>query len=185
MNSLKQLVAACLACALAVSCAPQQQESADTAESEPVMGMGAVAAIMPASGSEVKGIVTFSAQEGGGVRIVADLTGLTPGEHGFHIHENGDCSAPDATSAGGHYNPMDMQHAGPDAVERHVGDLGNITAGEDGSAHYDRVDAHLSLDGEYSIVGRAVVVHEKVDDMSTQPTGAAGARVACGVITMQ
>jgi len=185
MNHFVKLVAACVACAFVVSCAQPQQEAAGTAESEPVVTQGAVAAIMPASGSEVKGIVTFTPQEGGGVRIVADVTGLAPGDHGFHIHENGDCSAPDATSAGGHYNPMDMQHAGPDGIERHVGDLGNITAGEDGSAHYDRVDTHLSLDGEYAIVGKAVIVHEKVDDLTTQPTGAAGARVACGVITMQ
>ena len=141
----------------------------------------ATATVQPTKGNSIAGTVTFTKVEGG-VHVVADLTGLTPGEHGFHIHEKGDCSAPDATSAGGHFNPGKHQHAGPDAAERHEGDLGNITADAAGKAHYDRIDKQLKLDGPDTIVGRSVIVHEKVDDLKTQPTGNAGARVACGVV---
>ncbi len=141
----------------------------------------AVAVLSPTKGSNVSGTVTFT-QVNGGVRIVADVTGLTPGEHGFHIHEFGDCSAPDATSAGGHFNPRHMQHGAPDACARHAGDFGNLEANGAGKAHYDRVDKMISLNGAESIVGHGVIVHEKVDDFITQPTGNAGARVACGVI---
>ncbi len=141
----------------------------------------AVAVLSPTKGSNVSGTVTFT-QVNGGVRIVADVMGLTPGEHGFHIHEFGDCSAPDATSAGGHFNPRHMQHGAPDAAVRHAGDFGNLEANGAGKAHYDRVDKTIALNGPESIVGRGVIVHEKVDDFITQPTGNAGARVACGVI---
>ena len=141
----------------------------------------AVAKLAPTKGNDVVGTVTFTKVEGG-VRVVAELTGLKPGEHGFHIHEKGDCTAPDGTSAGGHFNPGKHPHAGPDAAERHAGDLGNITADAAGKAHYERVDKELKLTGDDSIIGRSVIVHEKVDDLKTQPTGNAGARVACGVI---
>jgi superoxide dismutase, Cu-Zn family len=141
----------------------------------------AVAVLHAASGSKVTGTVTFTKTDEG-VRVVADVDGLTPGEHGFHIHDFGDCTAADATTAGGHYNPGKHQHAGPDAEMRHKGDLGNLTADAAGKAHYERVDSKLQLSGEHSIVGRSVIVHEKVDDLKTQPTGNAGARVACGVI---
>lgn len=141
----------------------------------------AVAELHPASGSKVAGMVTFTKVDGG-VKIVADVTGLKPGEHGFHVHEFGDCSSPDATSAGGHFNPGHMQHGAPDATIRHAGDFGNLVADASGKAHYERVDTVISLDRADSIVGYAVIVHEKVDDLKTQPTGNAGARVACGVI---
>jgi superoxide dismutase, Cu-Zn family len=141
----------------------------------------AVAVLHAASGSHVTGTVTFTKIDDG-VRVVADVEGLTPGEHGFHIHEFGDCSAADATSAGGHFNPAKHPHAGPDAEMRHEGDLGNLIADASGKAHYGRVDKELKLAGEHSILGRSVIVHEKVDDFKTQPTGNAGARVACGVI---
>lgn len=141
----------------------------------------AVAVLHPTEGSNVKGEVHFT-ETGSGVKVVADVQGLSPGKHGFHIHEYGDCTAPDAKSAGGHFNPFDKPHGGPEDEERHVGDLGNITAGEDGNASYERVDSHLKLSGENSIVGLAVVVHKKEDDFTTQPTGGAGARAACGVI---
>lgn len=141
----------------------------------------AIAVIAPASGSQVKGSVTFT-QEGGGVRVMATLSGLAPGVHGFHIHEFGDVSAADGTSAGVHFNPAELPHAGPDAANRHLGDLGNITADSAGNATLDRVDAHLSLSGPNTIIGRSVVVHDKADDMATQPTGNAGARIGVGVI---
>jgi Cu-Zn family superoxide dismutase len=148
---------------------------------EPAAVQKAVATLAPASASNVAGSVSFSKVDGG-VKVVADLTGLKPGEHGFHVHEFGDCSAPDAKSAGGHFNPHKMDHGGPDASPRHAGDLGNIVADDAGKAHYERVDKLIALDGPDSIIGHSVIVHEKADDLKTQPTGNAGARVACGVI---
>ncbi len=141
----------------------------------------AVAVLSAASGSNVSGTVTFT-KSGDDVKIVADLNGLTPDKHGFHVHEFGDCSAADATSAGGHYNPGKHQHAAPEASERHMGDLGNLEADASGKAHLERTDKTLKLSGDSAIVGYAVVVHEKEDDLKTQPTGNAGGRVACGVI---
>jgi Cu-Zn family superoxide dismutase len=141
----------------------------------------AVAQLAPTDGSSVSGTVRFFAEERG-VRVIADLTGLIPGEHGFHVHENGDCSAPEASSAGGHFNPQGAKHGGREDAERHVGDMGNITAKADGTAHLEYVDPHLSLLGDTSIIGRAVIVHAGRDDQQSQPSGDAGARVACGVI---
>jgi Cu-Zn family superoxide dismutase len=141
----------------------------------------AIAVLSPTKSSSVSGTVTFTKVDGG-VKIVADVAGLTPGQHGFHIHEFGDCSAADATSAGGHFNPHHMQHGGPEATTHHAGDFGNLEADASGKAHYERVDATLSLDGADSIIGRGVIVHASPDDLKTQPTGNAGARVACGAI---
>jgi superoxide dismutase, Cu-Zn family len=141
----------------------------------------AIAVLHPASGSQVMGAVTFT-KMGDTVKVVADVTGLTPGKHGFHIHEFGDCSAADASSAGGHFNPGHHQHGAPDAADRHAGDLGNIEADSSGKAHLEWTDKVMKLDGSASIVGHAVIVHEKADDLKTQPTGNAGGRLACGVI---
>ncbi len=140
----------------------------------------ASAVISPTEGNEAQGTVEFM-QEAGGVRVTATLTGLSEGDHGFHIHEKGDCSAADGTSAGGHFNPEGRAHGAPDAAERHIGDLGNITANPSGQARYDRLDSHVELSGANSIIGLAVIVHQDPDDFS-QPTGAAGPRVGCGVI---
>jgi len=141
----------------------------------------AVATLSPTQGNTVSGVVTFTKTDGG-VKIVADVAGLTPGQHGFHIHEFGDCSATDAASAGGHFNPTHRQHGGPDAEMRHAGDFGNLDADASGKAHYERVDKVIALDGPESIIGHAVIVHAKADDLKSQPSGNAGARVACGVI---
>lgn len=141
----------------------------------------AICVLHPTEGNNVSGTVTFT-REGENVKIVADIEGLTPGKHGFHIHEFGDCSAPDGTSASGHFNPENTKHGGPDDEIRHVGDLGNIEAGNDGTAHLEMTDSMISMQGEHSIIGRAVVIHAGEDDFSSQPTGAAGARLACGVI---
>ncbi|MCX6137225.1 MAG: superoxide dismutase family protein [Ignavibacteriales bacterium] len=141
----------------------------------------AIAVIVPTKGNSVRGTVTFEAVERG-VRVVADLTRLTPGKHGFHVHEFGDISSDDGSSAGGHFNPMGMVHSMPMSDKRHAGDMGNIEADEHGIAHLDYVDPAMKLDGDYSIVGRAVIVHEKEDDLKTQPTGNAGPRIGCGVI---
>lgn len=143
----------------------------------------AKAGLRPTQGNDVSGVVQFAKVEEG-VRVTASLTGLSPGKHGFHIHEKGDCSAPDASSAGGHFNPEGTSHGGPDnpADKRHVGDLGNIRANQGGNAYYNRVDSVIALRGDRSITGKAVVVHAGTDDLSSQPSGAAGPRVACGVI---
>jgi len=141
----------------------------------------AIAVLQSASGSNVAGTVTFSAS-GDNVKVVADIAGLTPGKHGFHIHEFGDCSDPKAASAGGHFNPAHKQHGAPDSSERHSGDLGNIEADASGKAHLEWTDSVMKLNGADSIVGHAVIVHEKADDLKTQPTGDAGGRLACGVI---
>jgi Cu-Zn family superoxide dismutase len=141
----------------------------------------AVAVLSPTKDSKVSGIVTFAAVKGG-VRVVAHISGLAPGKHGFHIHEYGDCSSDNGLSAGGHFNPANMPHSMPANEKRHVGDLGNITAGSDGKAELDYVDPMLAFSGENSIIGRGVIVHEKEDDFKTQPTGDAGGRLACGVI---
>jgi Cu-Zn family superoxide dismutase len=144
----------------------------------------AVATLRPASGSTVSGSVAFSAAEGG-VRVSAAVSGLRPGPHGFHVHERGDCSAPDAGSAGDHFDPIGLRvHGGPEASLRHLGDLGNLTADGAGHASMLRLDRLIALQGPASIVGRAVVVHERGDDYVTQPAGNSGARVACGIVRL-
>ena len=133
------------------------------------------------SGGEAGGKVTFTKVEGG-IKVQGEISGLTPGEHGFHIHEFGDVSSPDAMSAGGHFNPSKSEHGAPTAEKRHAGDLGNITASAKGVAKIDFIEPHMSFLGSSSIIGHSVIVHDKADDLKTQPTGNAGARVAAGVI---
>jgi Cu-Zn family superoxide dismutase len=144
----------------------------------------AVAHLQPTAGSKVKGTVEF-AKETKGIKITANVSGLAPGSsHGFHIHTFGDCSAADGSSAGGHFSSQGAMHSGPGAKrgKRHEGDLGNLVADADGNAKYERVDMMIALEGRKSILGRAVIVHADADDLETQPTGNAGARLACGVI---
>jgi superoxide dismutase, Cu-Zn family len=141
----------------------------------------AIAVLHPLKGSNVEGTVTFT-ESRNEVKIVADVTGLTPGKHGFHIHEYGDCSSPDGKSAGGHFNPTNNPHASHDAAQRHEGDMGNLEADASGKAHLELSDNMMTMSGEKSIIGRGVIVHEKEDDLKSQPVGNAGGRVACGVI---
>jgi Cu-Zn family superoxide dismutase len=141
-----------------------------------------VAVVSPTQGNNAHGVVRFT-QVDGGVRIVADIEGLTPNaHHAFHIHEFGDVTSSNGTSAGGHFNPEKQPHGHPEDAMRHAGDLGNLTADATGRAHYERVDTHISLTGMMDpIVGRAVVVHAG-EDKFTQPVGDAGGRIAYGVI---
>lgn len=143
-------------------------------------GIEAVAKIEPLGTNIISGTVTFS-QVPDGVKVVADIEGLQPGSHGFHIHEKGLCEK-DGTSAGSHFNPSGMPHGSPTNDLRHAGDLGNLIADDSGKAHYERVDHVLKLDGKNSIIGKSVIIHDKLDDFKTQPTGNSGARHACGVI---
>jgi superoxide dismutase, Cu-Zn family len=142
---------------------------------------GAYAVLNPTQGSSVKGKVEFKPAKDG-VLVTAHIEGLTPGTHGFHVHEKGDCSAPDGASAGGHFNPATKPHAARDASLRHAGDLGNVEANAKGVAEVKFVDTQLKLSGPESILGKGVIVHEKADDFTTQPTGNAGGRQACGVV---
>jgi Cu-Zn family superoxide dismutase len=137
----------------------------------------------PANGQPT-GTVTFT-EDGGKVKVVADIKGLKPNsKHGFHIHEKGDISAPDLSSAGGHYNPGKHQHGAPATGPAvHAGDLGNIEADDKGNAHYEITVENISINGENApIVGRAVIIHAKPDDLKSQPTGDAGGRIGGGVI---
>jgi Cu-Zn family superoxide dismutase len=143
----------------------------------------ATALLVPTKGNQVSGTVDFT-QRGDTVVVVAKVTGLTPGAHGFHIHEKGNCTAADGSSAGGHFNPAGMVHGSPGGSPRHAGDLGNLEADNSGVANYKAEVTGISLGtGDDSIIGRAVIVHEKADDLTTQPTGNSGARLACGLIS--
>lgn len=142
----------------------------------------AVAVIHPTEGNKATGTVTFT-KVNEGVRIQAELKGLKKqGKHGFHIHEKGDCTAADGTSAGGHFAPRDNKHGGPTDDVRHVGDMGNIKVDKNGNATLNYVDSDIKLNGPHSIVGRGIIVHKGEDDLESQPTGAAGPRAGCGVI---
>lgn len=170
----------CAATALA-GCA-----TSDTAKSEPAVPaaknrQNAVAILSPAPNQQVKGMVTFT-EEAQGVRVIARISGLTPGKHGFHIHEKGDCTPPDFTSAGGHWNPMGAKHGAPEGTDRHYGDFGNIEANENGVARLEQVFHWLSFTGTNSFLGKAVVVHQNPDDLTSQPAGNAGPRIACGIV---
>ncbi|MDR9366185.1 MAG: superoxide dismutase family protein [Balneolaceae bacterium] len=153
----------------------------ETVESAPEITK-ATAVLSPTDGSQTAGVVTFT-QTDEGVRIEATVSGLeAEARHGFHIHQFGDCRAPDGTSAGGHFNPEDVEHGAPTADIRHVGDLGNLPTNAQGTAEVDFVDTHVDLNGPNSVLGRGVIVHAGTDDFESQPTGAAGSRLACGVI---
>jgi len=147
----------------------------------PALSARAIAVLSPAAGSKVQGVVTFQTTEAG-VRVVADITGLTPGRHGFHIHEFGDCTSADFTSAGPHFMAPGQTHGSPMDSVSHAGDMGNLEADSTGHAHAEWTDSHIALAGPNSIVGRGVIIHEKEDDLKTQPTGNSGARIACGTI---
>ncbi len=171
------LVCIALSCLRSPEVARQEEKKAPT-KAAPISK--AVAILYPTKASKVQGSVTFK-QTDGTMHVHAEISGLAPGDHGFHIHEFGVWSE-DGLAAGGHYNPTHEMHAGIDTPKRHIGDLGNITANANGNATVDLDDPSLTFYGPTSILGRGLVVHEKADDFKTQPTGNAGGRVAVGVI---
>jgi Cu-Zn family superoxide dismutase len=147
--------------------------------------VSAVAVLQPRADSELSGTVTFM-ESAEGVMVVADFAGIAPGMHGLHLHELGDCSSDDFKSTGGHFNPTDAPHGAPTDEMRHAGDFGNIEIGEDGAGHLELATTMLSVgDGPYSVVGRAVILHDGEDDLVSQPTGAAGGRIGCGVVMLE
>jgi Cu-Zn family superoxide dismutase len=162
------------------------------------LGTVATAQLQALGDSGVAGTVTFSVVDPStmtmpagsppstqhvGVRVQADVSGLTTGKHGIHVHEWGDCSAPDGNSAGAHFNPHMAQHGDMTSPQRHPGDFGNIEADASGHARLDHccLDVPLTTAAD-GVLGRAVIVHAQPDDLTTQPSGNAGARVACGII---
>ena len=147
----------------------------------------AICMMHPDGGSGVTGVVKLEQPQGGKTKISAEIKGLTPGKHGFHIHEFGNLSE-GCKTAGPHFNPFGKTHGAPDREERHVGDLGNVVAGDDGVAKFELEDHLVQLTGEHTVIGRSFVVHADVDDLGdgghelSKTTGNAGGRLACGVI---
>jgi len=144
------------------------------------------AKIAPTQGNHCNGTVDFIGQKDGSVKVIADLQALEPNtEHAMHLHEVGDCSAPDAMSAKAHYNPENKPHGLPPAEDRHAGDLGNFTTDGSGKVHYEITVTNLSMaTSRNPVLGRAVIVHASKDDGS-QPAGNAGARIGCGVVEVR
>ena len=198
MSHIRAAVVPLAAAAMLAACtsAPREDASATASPGQPpaasppaasapapaaTSAPGANAELNPTQGNQVQGKVVFEPADGG-LRIIAHITGLTPGDHGFHLHEKPDCSAPDGSSAGDHWNPTQQPHGAPDSPAHHAGDLGNITADASGAAHVERMVKGLAIDGSQGVVGRSVIVHANPDDLTSQPSGNAGARLACSVV---
>lgn len=142
----------------------------------------AEAVLHPVKGGTAAGLMTFR-QVGAEVLMQGTFSGLTPGAHGLHIHEGGDCGGPEARNAGGHFNPTGARHGSPASPAHHLGDLPMLTAGQDGTARFQARMGGLSLDAaKTSILRRALIITAHPDNFTTQPTGNSGPPVACGVI---
>jgi Cu-Zn family superoxide dismutase len=168
---------------------PLVQES-ETASAAPTPAMEAtptlttqIAGAQLAGAGGVSGVVTFT-QELGGVHLVARIQGAQPGTHGFHLHAGGTCDGPDFKTAGDHFNPTNATHGDPAGAAHHAGDFGNLEVGADGSGQADSTTTMLSVGdgGPNDVVGKAVILHAGKDDLTTQPSGNSGARIACGVV---
>lgn len=163
----------------------QQDDTSNEPQQEQNQERTAKATMEPASGSNVSGEVTFTARDNGKVHIELKVENLPPGEHAVHLHENGDCSAADASSAGGHWNPTMKPHGKRgDGTAFHKGDIDNMKVGDDGKGTLTMTVDGWSIGGPDStnIVGKSVIIHEKADDFTSQPSGNAGGRISCGVI---
>lgn len=160
------------------------QPSTSSTEERPAQFNRVDVELAPTEGNRAKGELTLS-PDNHGLRITGTISGLKANsQHGFHIHQNGDCSAPDASSAGDHFNPEEVPHGNPASQPHHAGDMPNIEADGQGNADVDLriMGVTLGDGGEHDIIGRAAIVHADPDDYSSQPSGNAGARIACGVI---
>ncbi|HSV80393.1 MAG TPA: superoxide dismutase family protein [Ramlibacter sp.] len=146
-------------------------------------GTSATAALAPTTGSSTSGTVRF-AQRGDKVLVTGEVRGLRPNvEHGFHVHEKGDCSSGDGMSAGGHFNPGNQPHGRHAGAAHHAGDLPSLRADASGVARFSFESAGISVGpGRADVVGKGLIVHRDPDDYTTQPTGNAGPRLACAVI---
>lgn len=181
--NLKAAVAVIAAVSL-VGCATASSATQAPPSSDP---RSATAKLESRSGSSVTGSATFT-QTSEGVQVEIEIDGASEGPHGLHLHETGDCSAPDATSAGGHWNPTSEQHGDLAASSHHAGDLGNITVDADGKGRVTHTNPSWSIgpaEGKHDVVGKAVVFHASADDLQSQPAGNSGARQACGVVLAQ
>lgn len=183
MLSVIAMIAACGAKEEAAPPEPAPVPEPEVVEAAPPAV--AVAVLQPRADAEVSGMISFTEVEGG-VRITAEIAGPDPGPHGLHLHELGDCSSEDFKSTGGHFNPTDAPHGAPTDEMRHAGDFGNIEIGEDGSGRLELTTDMLTVaDGPNTVVGRAVILHEGADDLVSQPTGAAGGRIGCGIVAFE
>lgn len=203
MNSYVSLVAVVL---LLAGCG-QKEHGAPTADAPPPAGdgpsvatttepqttttaeamTGAAVKLSPTQGNTANGALKLTAT-GRGVKLSGMVQGLNPdSEFGFHFHEKGDCSAPDATSAGAHFNPTHQDHGNPQAQPHHAGDMLNAKSDAQGVAEIDidNPDVSLQPGQPNDIIGKALIVHAKPDDYTTQPSGNSGDRIACGVIAIQ
>jgi Cu-Zn family superoxide dismutase len=167
MNKL--LLVSCLS--LLTACATQNQ------------GPSASAKLVPTKGNNTSGSVSFT-QSGNKVLVIAEVYGLKPNaEHGFHIHDKGDCSSGDGMSTGGHFNPTTQAHGAHGTGSHHTGDLPSLVADANGNAKLKFESTSITIDsGLTNILGRGLIVHREPDDFKTQPTGNAGPRLACAVI---
>ncbi len=189
------LISLCAATTLIAACGKNAEQpvapesgATSTPSTPPVPPPGvtnATAQLAATQGHTANGTITLT-PDPEGVRLTGTVQGLKPtGEFGFHIHEKGDCSAPDASSAGPHFNPANAQHGNPEGGAHHAGDLFNLKSDGQGVAQVDVVARGVTLGGDQpnDINARALVVHEKPDDYMSQPAGESGARISCGVIT--
>jgi Cu-Zn family superoxide dismutase len=161
---------------------PRQGATADHPTAVNLAGpTKAICVLTALKDSKAHGVIVFTVV-GDEVEVKGEVKDLTPGQHGFHVHQFGDLTKDDGMSTGGHFNPEGKDHGAPSSKDRHVGDLGNITADKNGVAVINFKDKVITLDGPHSIIGRGLIVHAKADDEKTQPTGDAGGRVAGGVI---
>jgi len=168
--------------------APRQPEPTTAAPAEKATpaepASEAVVQVAPTQGNTVTGALALGSSPQG-VHITGSIQGLKPdAEFGFHVHEKGDCSAPDGSSAGGHFNPTQAQHGNPTGASHHAGDMVNIRSNGEGVAQVDATATGTTLHGDpgTDVMGKAIVVHESPDDYATQPSGNSGKRIACGVI---
>jgi Cu-Zn family superoxide dismutase len=189
MNTLTKILVPAFTVAVLIGCSRSKSDAKHMDASDKKV---AVAHMMPAKAAATQpswgkptGDILFT-QTGEKVHVTGTITGLPPGKHGIHIHEKGDLSAPDLMSTGGHYNPDKHIHGGPTTSPVHAGDFGNITADTSGKGNIDLTVDDISVGGDKNdVLGKAVIIHAKEDDLKSQPTGNSGARIAGGVIEMQ